>query len=228
MCIINNSYQFVFVHVPKAAGTSITNVLSQYTNYCDIELGGTEFGEAIQPHYTKRFGLSKHSTAAAIRTVVGEDVWSGFYKFSFVRNPFSRCLSTFHFLRKWEGPSSEFNLRMREFESFDEYVLSDMWVKSAGPDNIFRPQITWLQAAPQSIELLTDYVGKVETLDEDLGHILDVIGIPENMRPDSGVPQLNQSRPSDISEIRDEKVIQRIVEKYKLDFDAFGYSKEPQ
>ena len=61
MTIINNSYKFIFGHIPKAAGTTITNQLSAYTNYCDLEIGGTCFGEKIQPAYKKRFNISKHS-----------------------------------------------------------------------------------------------------------------------------------------------------------------------
>jgi len=84
MAIINHSFNFVFVHVPKAAGTSVTSILSKYTNYCDLEIGATEFGEYIQPAYKKRFGLAKHSPARDIRNLVGAVAWSKFFTFSFV------------------------------------------------------------------------------------------------------------------------------------------------
>lgn len=228
MCIINNSYQFIFVHVPKAAGTSVTNALQQYTNYCDIELGGSVYGEAIQAAYARRFGLSKHSPASDIRATIGSVQWSKYFSFSIVRNPFARCLSTFHFLRKWEGSSPEFVKMMREFRSFDEYVLSDVWDKTNGPDNIFRQQIYWLRGGGQhNTNLLVDYVGRVESLDNDMENILDAIGIPDFKRKDILIPQMNISNPSSASDLKNEQVINRIISKYSADFEIFGYPTDP-
>ena len=47
MAIINQSKKFIFVHVPKAAGTSVTSAFSKYTSYQDLEIGGAKFGESI-------------------------------------------------------------------------------------------------------------------------------------------------------------------------------------
>jgi hypothetical protein len=227
MSIINNSYGFIFVHVPKTAGTSVTNLLSKYTNYCDIELGGTAFGEAIQSAYLKRFGLSKHSPASDIHSVVGSITWSKYFSFSIVRNPFARCLSTYHFLRMWEGATPQFADRMRKFESFDEYVLSDIWEETMGPDNIFRPQVSWLRTSRHKTDLLVNYVGKLEALDTDISYILDAIGIPLFKRSGPKLPQMNKSAPSATSEIQNQQVVERIVEKYKSDFQILGYPTTP-
>ena len=69
--IVNHSHKFIFVHVPKAAGTSVSELFSKFSAYSDLEVGGTELGEALQNAYKCRFGLTKHSTAEEIRAVVG-------------------------------------------------------------------------------------------------------------------------------------------------------------
>ena len=118
MTIINNSQGFLFVHVPKAAGSSVVNALCEYTRYCDLEIGATAFGEAIQGPYVKRFGLAKHSTAQQLKTLVGDEAWSRYFTFSFVRNPYHRMFSAFRFLRSWEAPNNHaFNTAIRQFSS---------------------------------------------------------------------------------------------------------------
>ena len=227
MSIINNSFNFVFVHVPKAAGTSITSVLSKHTNYCDLEIGGTDFGEKIQPIYRKRFGIGKHSTAREIRNLLGAVNWSRFFTFSFVRNPFTRSFSTYRFLRKWEGPNADFTARMRAFDSFEQYVLSGIWEETNGPDEIFRPQVHWLRSDTQPGQLLVDYVGRVENIQSDMVRVLNAVGLSKETLALNTIPNLNRSEEKDQSITFPPDVVERIVKRYELDFDTFGYSKDP-
>lgn len=227
MAIINNSFNFVFVHIPKAAGTSITSVLSKYTNYCDLEIGGTNFGEKLQPIYRKRFGIGKHSTAREIRNLMGTVSWSRFFTFSFVRNPFSRSLSTYHFLRRWEGPNAEFHERMRAFNSFEQYVMSGIWEESNGPDEIFRQQVHWLRSDNEPKNQLVDFVGRVENIQTDLLKILKAIGLSKETLELDSIPILNRSEEESRSSVYTPEVVERIVDRYKLDFDVFGYSRNP-
>ena len=224
MTIINNTYRFICVHVPKAGGTSVTSALSALTNYCDQEIGATVFGEKIQSAYRDRFGLAKHSTATEIRNLVGAVTWSRYFTFGFVRNPFTRALSTFHFLRKWEGPNNDFFERMRAFASFDEYVLSDIWDQGHGPDQIFRPQAYWLRS-PQGNRPLTAYIGRLETIGEDLRRVLEIVDAPRQAIADVVVPHTNRSvaagDPADVT--ADARVIAKIIERYRVDFEMFGY-----
>jgi hypothetical protein len=225
MSIINNSYRFIFVHVPKAAGTSVTAALSPLTNYCDLEIGGTAFGEAIQPAYQKRFELAKHSPAAAIRGLVGSVTWSRYFTFAFVRNPFDRSLSTYNFLRQWKGPGSDFYKRMCAFDSFDDYVLSDIWHSTDGPDLIFRPQVYWLRAQ-NSNQILTSFIGKVELLEKDLEQVLLNIDAPRHMV--SALKRLNSSGPKPKVVSENPAVIEKILDKYRIDFESFGYDSAPK
>ena len=47
--IISNSHKFIFVHVMKTAGTSVSAALDPWLRWNDIAIGGTRFGEQIQP-----------------------------------------------------------------------------------------------------------------------------------------------------------------------------------
>ncbi|MCX7933452.1 MAG: sulfotransferase family protein, partial [Rhodovarius sp.] len=103
MCIINHSRRFIFVHVPKCAGTTVAEHFSRFSTYRDLEIGATALGEAVAAHYQERFGLAKHSTLEEIARVVGEEEIQSFLTFGFVRNPYDRVVSIFTFLRSWTG-----------------------------------------------------------------------------------------------------------------------------
>lgn len=218
MAIINNSKKFVFVHVPKAAGTSVTNALSKYTTYKDLEIGGTHFGERIQPAYKDRFSLGKHTPASEIRNVIGQEAWDDMYKFSIVRNPYDRVISTYKFLLKWEGTPEKVKEKISSFKDINEYILSEMWEESDGPDYIFKPQTFWLTDVNDRNKVIVDFVGKLETLDQDLAHIQSQIE-GRDIEVET-TPQLNQTEGNfKLSK----EAIEKINRVYARDFRFWGY-----
>jgi hypothetical protein len=220
MAIINNSKNFVFVHVPKAAGTSVTNALSKFTTYQDLEIGGTHFGEQIQPAYKKRFGLGKHTPASGIRSVIGQKVWDEMFTFSIVRNPYDRVISTYKFLNKWKGTPEAFKKKLCKFKDINDYILSDIWEVSDGPDYIFKPQTFWLTDVNDRNKVMVDFVGKLETLDQDLAKIMSQI---EETEVDVvASPQLNKTEGYfELSE----NAIEKINRVYARDFEFWGYER---
>ena len=38
--IINNRYRFIYLHVPKTAGTTVSTILNQLSGPTDIDIGG--------------------------------------------------------------------------------------------------------------------------------------------------------------------------------------------
>lgn len=225
--IINHTHKFIFVHIPKAAGTAVTSVLSTLSTYRDLEVGGTPLGEAAQTFYARRFGLRKHSRAEEILAVMGEDVFSGYFRFAFVRNPYERLASAFHFLRSWQGLGPDYRKKLEACPDFESFLDTDLWTSQTpgrGPDAIFQPQVRWLFSAGGSPECLVDFVGKTENLEQDMRTILGRIGAPE---PQNQLPHANRSPEYSLPAVWKPEVIKRIQREYMTDFDTFGYSLEP-
>lgn len=222
MAIINSSHNFVFVHIPKAAGTSVSRYFSRFSHYCDLEIGGTDFGESIQTPYQRRFGLSKHSPASAIRNTMGVIAWSKAFTFCFVRNPYSRLLSTYNFLCEWPGCPEELQRTLLSFDSLDDYVLSGIWQERRGPDGIFLPQTQWTSEPSSPRRLLVDYVAKVESIEEELGRLARAIGLKEEAET-VAAPMLNRSEPRYRLEDLSGRAVDLIDAHYRLDFEIFDY-----
>jgi len=219
MTIINTSHRFIYVHIPKTAGTSVKHFLSQYTRYCDIEIGGSHDAEIIAPYYIKRFKLAKHSFAREIRDTVGRKDFKKFFKFAFVRNPFSRTASVYRFLkynwRVWRDSAM-----MDEFSTLEEFATSPFF-KGPGPDRILMPQMRWLADAKE--ELCVDYIGRVETLEHDLAEICEKLKLTETP------PKLEKKNTSKADKDAEftAKTVDAIRRRYVLDFDGLKYSRDP-
>ncbi len=226
--IVNHSHHFIFVHVPKAAGTSVTELFSQYSSYRDLEVGGTLLGEALQTQFKRRFGLTKHATAKEILSVVGDADWGSFLKFGFVRDPYARAQSMFHFMKRWRGNKDMDPLAfMDKMPDFRTFVLSPQFRKQK-KSRILWPQAAWLQ--DDDGKMLVDIVGRVESLDDDLRAVLERLpSIAPTDAVASEAPKKNKSASDDdaLNQLlsQDAEVEARIYESYKVDFESFGYKR---
>jgi hypothetical protein len=228
--IINNTFHFVFVHIPKSAGTTVTSVLSRYSSYCDIELGGTALGEAVQPHFQKRYGLQKHSTLSEIRTVVGEVLLKRYFSFAFVRNPYSRAYSAYKYLSRARKDNPIASLS--DFDKFNDFAgfVSSGYFQSQGYDRMMMPQSIWVARDNRTLDIAVDYIGNVERLAPCLSEIGALIGGGLERRKIVGpLPVLNKSSEAEdpvLSELAHNPALEEIIyQRYEVDFRQFGYPR---
>jgi hypothetical protein len=178
--IISNSKKFIFIHTHKCGGSTITELLSPYSCWNDIELGVTTFGETLQSVYKQRFGLWKHSDAREVRNVVGNETFETYFKFGFVRNPFFRTISFYTFIAKLHR-----TLVGENREIIKTWPISQAFVESDGFPEFIRhprfvePPMTRLLTEPvgDSFTIIVDYIGKVESFDRDLAEVFQRIGL---------------------------------------------------
>lgn len=224
--IINHTHKFVFIHIPKAAGTTVTRALSELTRYCDQEIGGSGLGEAAQTYFAQRFGLRKHSRAEEVMKVMGRDSYLSYFRFAFVRNPYTRLASAYHFLKTWHGLPERFQVQLDPIPDLESFLDSNLWTSAnpgRGPDAIFQPQARWLFSQGTNPELLVDFVGRTEALNTDLAQIMARIGAAAPAE----APRANKSPDYSLPEVWKPEVVARIQQEYRRDFKVFGYSEDP-
>ena len=156
----------VFIHVPKAAGTSFS-----------VPIYGRFLG-----HYSvdevNRFNASILSTLPS---------------FGVVRNPWDRCLSAYRFAKRPEindGKTPEINAEIRKavapYESFESFVID--WLAKQDinkSDYVFQEQSNFLCNTQNKV--LVDFVGKIEKL----GSLHQ--WLRENFDPNFSIVTLNSS-----------------------------------
>ena len=100
--IISNSRKFIFAHLHKCAGTSLTEALRPYLTSDDLVLGGSESGESFGSEELQHLStrLAKHSTASKIYQAVGDRIWNSYFTFGIVRHPLDRLVSLYEFLNR--------------------------------------------------------------------------------------------------------------------------------
>ena len=212
--IICNSHRFIFFHSPKAAGTTISYVLDAYCGVNDFRLGQYDLQVAhdLDNYARIRWSLHKHSRLRHVKSLLPAHIWTGYFKFAFVRNPYARALSGFKFHQK---------------RNWGNGTIANMNFSSFLRTNLFRENAL-LGLEPQSEFLCPhqdlDFIGRVETLDADLDLACSII---EQCRvTNDAKPQLNKGGNKEIwmNLSADDKDI--LAKHYRVDFETFGYSIE--
>lgn len=190
----------LFVHVPKTAGTSVTNSL---------------YGNKGMSHWRLRdYALALNSTE-----------FLGAYRFSFVRNPYTRTVSVYNYLSK--GGNNDHDDRVRRRSDVDMDSLNS-FVASITPQLMravahLAPQ-TYFLSLPGSQRALSA-IGFYETLESDFAEITATIG-----HPTVCLPALNRSPTgslgASVTDLTDDS-IERIRWLYRRDFASLGYSLNP-
>ena len=146
-------HRCIFIHIPKAAGTSVALSLFQSS--------------------------SRHFTYTQyLRANPGK--FRSYFKFAFVRNPWDRLVSTYFFLtnggsnevdREW---SERYLFRFRDFRQFVAEGLArpeiHSWVH-------FRPQADFILSPENAV--MVDFVGRYENLQADYEAVANRLGIAQ-------------------------------------------------
>ena len=189
---LSNSRKFIFIHITKAAGTSITYALEKSLGWNDLVIGSTPFGAELQKYYLERFNLQKHSKAVEVRQLIGNDLWEGYFTFTFTRHPYTRVLSLYTYIENqvlgkgwkrylrgfpftkihrdpiWNWPATRAYM---ETNSFSEFIRHPILVWEPG----MKPQIEWL--LDQDGNIMVDFIGQVESIESDFAFVLDQVGL---------------------------------------------------
>lgn len=199
--VVSVSGRFFFNRVPKAANSSIVNALASGP----ANLNKTARIEQIKDDLTKPSQLSKAQVSD----------FRDFYKFTVVRNPFSRTLSAYLDLIVSRGYYKKLCLG-----SFEEFLK---FIENGG----LHKNIHW---APQTSFLLLpvdafDLVGRFEALEPTLKEIADRTGIPIDMAQASHRPHATGAREK-LGEYYSDYAINTVRKLFANDFVKLGYSRE--
>lgn len=191
-------HQCIFVRIPKCATRSLAKSL---------------FGD-------KGGG---HTDILAYRMIFGNQRFERFFKFGFVRNPWDRVVSAFHFLKDGGLNNNDARWAERHLASYSDFgSFVKQWVD---PESVrsrihFRPQYEFL--CDESGKLLVDFVGYYENLEQDFAYVQRRLGLSAELV----YTNRNRTRSRDYREHYDEESAAIIADVYREDINQFQYRFE--
>jgi hypothetical protein len=203
--LISKNKDFVFFHIPKTAGGSITVLLSKYSDNHNKDkqpINKSKPGWMTRYHVPTKRQSFNHMHSFVDPSYNDYDC-KNMFSFSFVRNPYTRIISLYKFLKKYEKVP---------FLRFCKYL------------HTHRPiSITQYKYLSLDNKIPLDFVGKYENIKEDFNYVCEQIGIPERYI------NLGFEHKADLINYKDYYCAEykEIVDKvFDIDFKTFNYKKE--
>lgn len=191
---------FIFIHVPKAAGTSIARAL---------------FDDKSRHVPLARYYAFDRALAERC------------FKFAFVRNPWDRLQSAHAYLAKRIGAdprwpdhrwATHYLADFPDFESFvDQMRRSAPYRKAIRRYIHFRDQLDWVTVHGRR-GVAVDFIGRFEHMQEDFAKICDRLG--RNLV----LPHERAGQACGYQGLYSDAARDFVGELYARDIDAFGYS----
>ena len=204
--IISARHKYVFVAVPKTGTHAVRHALRPHMVAGDMEQVGLFVKRQFPVAQLARIGHG-HVSLQELQAYMDPQKFKEYFKFAFVRNPFDRFVSYCSFItREGGGFARDPQKVMRRFlaEPPHEHVL-------------FRPQHSFMTDSEG--ELLVDYVGRVESMQESFDFIARKIGIPAIQ-----LEKVNSSERAEYREYYDQELIDGVAKLYARDLELFGYA----
>jgi len=203
--IISYAHRFIFFAVPKTGTHSVRRALRNHMDEGDLE----QVGLFVQ----KKFSFPElkgirhgHINARQIRAILGEETFTSFFKFAFVRNPYERFISYCAFM----GRDGAFHANPQRF-------IRQVIAAARPPyELLFRPQSDFLVDPSGKLEM--DYVGRTEEMQASYDHICARLGVSSEM-----LEHANASTHARYQDYYDPDVRQWVGSFYRRDLEMFDY-----
>ena len=216
MLISHEEPKFIFIHIQKTGGVSITELLGRH-------IPTTNPGRGCR-HMAARRALKQVENPG------------DYFKFAFVRNPWDRLVSWYTMIdtarREVAAGTAEprairfikknnlFKYVLRCGPTFDEFVKNcteKQWMGKCYYSFTFN-QLRYL--TDKNGELLVDFIGRVENFAQDLSHVIDMLGLEAAQLE---IPHANGSVHSHYSEMYTPETREIVRKRFRRDIEFFGY-----
>jgi len=210
--VISKKYKYIFFHLPKNAGVSISRTLisqekslqlKRYNSFFLRNFFKTRDNYYFSIKKKKIFFFRSHITCGEFYRIMNDEPILDYFKFAVIRNPWDRMVSRFFYSKKI---STKFrNYTFNEFVDYDiEHNLDVLKQYEFCSDN--------------KKNFCLDKVIKFENLNNDFNDVCYKIYKKKNI-----LNHFNQSKHKDYQEYYDLNTKNKIYNYCKKDIDFFEY-----
>lgn len=206
--LISDSHEFIFVRVRKTASSSMSSQLQPYV----LPRPGSTWSRFksrahIEQDYHK-YRFRAHAEIGTAQRLFPPEQFDRYFKFAIVRNPWDRLVSEYKYIQKTQSHGR--HRKVKKLGSFERFV--DMQIPR-------RDAYQLNQLCGRDGEYLMDFVGKLESLDEDWKNICERIGIPY-----VELPRKNVSVHRPYSDYYTPALRDRVAKHWSREIERFAYT----
>jgi len=205
--LISLEKAFLFVHVPKTAGSSITSTLKEFSVPKNRTLTRRLTSHLPFAENAAYVYLRTHDTAVHARKKLGAIQFNALFKFAVVRNPYSHAASYYRFLRQRPNHPHHEKIKSMTFIEF----LEDRANTRKRIDQSF-------YVSDASGNIIVDRLLRFENLAFEFSCLCDELDIPALDLPKRNITVEMESAATYCTKSRN--LVESI---YKRDFENFGY-----
>jgi hypothetical protein len=164
--LISDSHAFIFVQMRKVASSSMQEVLKPLAVTRPAGILAHWLSRArLQTDYRKNV-FRTHDDMLSAKRLMPAEKFDRYFKFSFVRNPWERLVSEYEYILA--TPEHGRHERVARLDGFEDFIKMQIPRGNAYQLNML---------CDKEGRLLTDFVGKLENLDEDWRSVCSRLGI---------------------------------------------------
>ncbi len=204
--LISDQQQFIFIHIEKNAGTSITSALQPYSIVQPVSKWSSILRMFDLPRDYTRYKYPRHAGLCEAQKIMPGEKFEQYFKFAFVRNPWDRLVSEYNAAIKKNRRRR--HKKIKAMSDFNEYV--DYEVR--------RNKLAQLpKILNQQGEMGLDYIGRFEKLNEDFSYVCQTVGI------DVTLIQKNAFKHQDYRQYYNDETQAKVRQHWAEDIEVFGY-----
>ena len=220
--MISRSHQFLYIHIPKTAGTALAAELARYCSPRTwLARRGTQIrgirslivGAVGHDPVKQLTGLDAHASYSETVEKYGARDIEALYSFGVIRNPFVRAVSVFEHMQKAKGHPKHEDMRPKTFNQVLPSLLEDGWFQQA-----------FMVADLDSESVLVGELVAYETLKDGLAALSQKLKLPRPL----------EMKPRNVSAAKRRNIeaafagyVDQFVEALAADFRILGYSTDP-
>lgn len=207
--LLSRTHSFLFVHIYKNAGRSITTALAPFaTSRAEWLFARLLLKLKVPTDFLYFLPCPPHAKALEIQRRIGNAQFDNLFSFAFVRNPWDWQVSLYRYMLQTTNHHQ--HKLGRDLGTFDRYIR---W----RCENEVRLQKDFI--CGDGDELLVDFVGRFERLGADFDTICERIGISASL------PMLNVSNRNSTSyrDYYNEETKVLVEKAFEQDIEYFQY-----
>ena len=246
VCVSHLKNSFFF-HIPKTAGSYIQHILFMYydfNNYNDIarfeeddllfffknkrnQNNSPDFFSK-NPWSSKNLGIYKYiETSDSLLSIMNLDKnkFDNMHKFTFVRNPYDRFISSWNFVvNEFKNKNSilfDRSIKVEDLKDIEFFMRNKDKLTDIAYNHVFITQYQHILSNDNTIKM--DFIGKVETIEEDLKKVLNTLGFENIIH--KVTTKVNKKEHKYYKDYYNQNILEFVNEYFDEDFIQFGYEK---